>query len=119
MLVCTGRFAEGIDQLNRYVDAYPRGRNVSRAHLFLAKAHIGLNRTDKAKEIFNTILRDYPDSLEAHKARYKLAFMEYLEGNEAAALKGFESLAAGPDGPLCAEAAFFRDSIRAERYGER
>jgi len=98
-LVCEGRHAEAIPRLEAY-----KGRHQSRAGLFLGKAHLGLGDLDQARKSFSDTIRDFPDSLEAHKCRYKLALLALLDGDSEAAKVQFADLSNEANGPLVAEA---------------
>ena len=105
-LVCEGRYADAIPRLEAY-----NGRHQSRAGLFLGKAHLGLGDFKKSRQAFSDTVRDFPESLEAHKCRYKLALLCLLQGDSESAKKQFSELSAPPDGPLVAEAAAMAEFI--------
>lgn len=98
-LVCQSKFAEAIPKLEAY-----RGKHESRAGLFLGKAYLGLGQNDKARAAFEKTVRQFPDTLEAHKCQYKLAILTFLEGDQQAARVQFSKIS---DGPLTGEAAAF------------
>jgi TolA-binding protein len=98
-IVCQGRFADAIPKLKAY-----EGQHQSRAGLFLGKAHLGLGDLEAARQTFTATVRDFPDSLEAHKCRYKLALLSLLKGDSAAARVQFAELSNEANGPLVAEA---------------
>jgi len=103
--VTEGRYDDAIPSLSRYIEKHPQGRNASRAQFFIAKAHLGRGDLAAARQAFETVIRVYPDSLEAHKSRYKIALVDLCEGREDDARKRFRELADHPDGPLAPEAA--------------
>ena len=103
-LVTQGQYRQAIPFLQEYLENHPEGRHASRAIFFIGKAHIGLGEMDLARAAFNDTRRGFPESLEAHKARYKLALIDLLEGRVDKAIQGFSSLADNPDGPLAPEA---------------
>ena len=103
-LVTQGKYRQAIPCLQEYLATHSKGRYASRAIFFIGKAHIGLGEMDLARAAFNDTRRGFPESLEAHKARYKLALIDLLEGHVDQAIQGFSSLADNPDGPLAPEA---------------
>lgn len=103
-LVIAGRFEEAIPRLQMFLRKYPDSPNASRAGLFLGKAHLGRGNLAKAAEAFNATIADYPESLEAHKSRYKLGLIALLRDDREQAEQIFDELAQACDGPLAPEA---------------
>ena len=101
-LVCEGHYQQAIPKLMTY-----NGKHNSRAGLFLGKAHMGLGDLASARAAFESTIAMHPQTDEAHKSRYKLALLSYLEGDTVAAKAAFMEMSANPDGPLVAEAAAF------------
>jgi len=104
-MVTRGKYQEAIPKLEAFLKENPKSKDASRAGLFLGKAHLGLGDLDAASAAFEATIRDYPNSLEAHKSRYKLAVISLLQDDPEGALKRFSQLAEKPDGPLAPEAA--------------
>jgi len=104
--VCQGKYEQAIPALEAY-----RGKHESRAGLFLGKAWLGIGDYGKAREAFEITVKKFPGTLEDHKARYKLAWLSWVEGDAAQAKQQFEALANRPDGPLAAEAAAFAKAL--------
>lgn len=102
--VMEGRYAEAVPELRAYLAQYTAGPNRSRAGLFLGKAYLGQGHFKLAREAFAETAERYPDTLEGHKCRYKLALLDLLEGRTGEAAEGFRRLAEQPDGPLAPEA---------------
>lgn len=100
--VCRGNYRDAIPKLEAY-----SGQHESRAGLFLGKCWLGLDDFDKARGAFKTTIRNYPETLEAHKCRYKLALLLFMEGNQELAKEQFQQIADRKDGPLVAEAGAF------------
>ena len=115
-LVRSGQYEEAIAPLTQYLEQHHDGEHASRAGLYLGKAHVALGDFDGAREAWGRTVRDYPGSLEEHKCRYKLAYLAFIEGDDADAYAQFSVLADNPDGPLAAEATAFRDCL--DRRGE-
>ncbi len=103
--VTQGQYEQAIPILKQYLQQHPDGPHSSRAGLFLGKAYMGLGDLAEAKRAFQRTVREYPDSLEAHKCRYKLALVDVFQSRPQEARKRFQQLADHPDGPLAPEAA--------------
>ncbi len=106
--VVTGKYSAAVPVLSKYMHLHPSGKHASRAGLFLGKAYLALGNTAKAGEIWSLTVKNYPDSLEGHKCRYKLAFLYMLTGEGDKAIDAFGQLADSPDGPLAPEALAMR-----------
>ncbi len=106
-LVTEGHYEASLPSLRQYLETYPRGSFASRAWLFLGKSEIALGRFAEARAAFDACISEFPESLEAHKSRYKLALLDLLEGDLDTARRRFEELRSHPDGPLAGEAAAF------------
>ncbi|QGJ70205.1 Hypothetical protein PBC10988_18990 [Planctomycetales bacterium 10988] len=117
-LVVEGQYEKGIEALETYLRNNPESAEASRAAFFLGKAHLGADKSlDGATIIFEKILRDFPDSLEAHKSKYKLGMIALWMGDIDMALARFRPLAEVPDGPLAPEArqmVLFLERFRTE-----
>jgi TolA-binding protein len=103
--VTLGQYRQAIPLLQKYLNKHPQGRYASRAIFFIGKAFVGLEEMDLARTAFNDIQKRFPDSLEAHKARYKIALIDLLDGQVDLAIQQFSILAHNPDGPLAPEAS--------------
>lgn len=117
-LVVAGKYAEAIPVLRRYLKEDPQGKHASRAGLFLGKAHLALGDIEAARQAFDDTHRNYPDSLESHKSKYKLAMISLLSGDRQDALERFQQLAQAPDGPLAAEATAMAEFLRQQPAAE-
>ncbi|MEM0967289.1 MAG: hypothetical protein AAGJ81_14175 [Verrucomicrobiota bacterium] len=104
-LVMEGRFAEAKKGFVEYLSAQPTGKFASRASFFVAKCDLGLGDLPAARIAFENCRELYPNTNEAEKSSYKLAFIDLLEGNENRALEILRDLAANPRGTLSPEAA--------------
>lgn len=99
-----GKFQSAIKTLEDYLKANPQAKLSSRASFLIAKAHLGLGHHEEARSRFQKTIADYPQSEEAHKSRYKLAVLSWLEDDLRAARQQFEQLTDRPDGTLVPEA---------------
>ena len=104
LLVTQGKYAEALPVLEEHLAARPTGKHASRAQFFIGKAYVGMGQLDKATAAFGEVVQIYPDSLEAHKARYKMALILLWQGKTNEARVQFAALADSPDGPLAPEA---------------
>ena len=109
--VRSGDYEAGIAPLTEYLETYPSHRFASQSCLYLGKAYAALGRMSEARTAWERGRDEYPDTLEGHKCRYKLAWLSFIEGDSAAALAGFRAMADNPDGPLAAEAKAFADFL--------
>ena len=103
-LVTQARYQQAIPLLSDFRRRYPTSPDASRAGLFLGKAHLALGDFEEAKKEFQHTIQTYPQSLEAHKCRYKLALVAMLEGSPQRAVELFRKLTDKPAGPLVPEA---------------
>lgn len=106
-LVTHGEYEQAILKLQAYLSEHPQGKYSSRARFFLGKAHVGANDFVAARTAWQHTIRDYPSSLEAHKATYKLAWLTFIDGDPVRARAEFHEIASRPNGPLAPEAAAF------------
>lgn len=103
-LVTQGRYTEAEIALSACLATFPGGKHASRAQFFLAKCAMGRGDLRMTRTRFEECIRDYPDSLEAHKSHYKLAELDMMENRPEDALRRFREVAARADGPLAPEA---------------
>lgn len=89
--------------LSRFATSHPTHKLASRAAFLQGKAQLGLGNYGKAQQCFETTIKRYPKSDEAHKSRYKLAMLELFRGNRDAALQKFQALVDKPSGTLVPE----------------
>ena len=118
--VCSGRYEAAVPLLEAYLREFPTGEFASRAGLFLGKAHIALGNYSKARAAWQDTIDRFPETLEGHKCRYKLAVLALVQGHTADAQARFAAMAGAPDGPLAAEAgalAAYLKRIPAEADG--
>lgn len=104
-LVTSGRYSEALQSLRDYEKEFPSSEYASRARFFVAKCYLGMNDPGSARVEFESVIQRFPDSVEAHKSRYKLAMIDLWEGNRERALQRFQAMAEKPDGPLAPEAS--------------
>ena len=91
-LVTEGRYNDAIPLLNQYMAEHPNGNYASRAGLFLGKSHLALESFGEARNAWQMVIDNYPKSLEAHKSAYKLAILDFLQGDTEEALAQFKKL---------------------------
>jgi TolA-binding protein len=107
-----GDYAVAEKMLSQYVNQ-PGGQYASRAGLFLCKAGMARDDLPFAAKWCQWTIDNHPDSLEAHKCRYKLAVISLLQGDDELAASRFKAIADRPDGPLAAEARAMERYVRA------
>lgn len=99
-----GAYARAASEFERFLERFPDHALASRASFLLAKCHLGLNNYNVATRQFEATIREFPESEEAHKSRYKLGVIAMLSNFREAALQHFRPLVEQPDGVLAPEA---------------
>lgn len=108
-------FKAADDQLAAFLKQYPNHTLASRAIFLRGKAAIGEGDFAAATQFFNQTIKLHPKSEEAHKARYKVAFVKLLTGERTGAMKAFESLRHDSPGTLVPEAVAFAKLLREQQ----
>ncbi|MEZ6138531.1 MAG: tetratricopeptide repeat protein [Pirellulaceae bacterium] len=103
-LVINGKFAEATQRLTQFIKDHPEHHLAPRATFLLGKSALGSGDLEAAETWFSKTTERFPDSEEAHKAKFKLALVSLLRQNEDDARARFEALAADADGPYTPEA---------------
>ena len=114
-LMTSGRFDSAATKLEDFLENHPSHHLAGRATFLLAKSHLGQSHFDESKKWFNRTIQRFPNSEEAHKAKFKLAVIEMLEGNLAEAERQFATLAKQSDGPYVPEAQAYSRFLLAQR----
>jgi TolA-binding protein len=104
-LLSTGDYKQSMKSLQSYLDAKPDGGLASRASFLIAKNHMGLGQSEDAAKQFKLTIKKYAKSDEAHKSKYKLAMLSFLNGDHDDARKQFQELVDKPTGTLVPESA--------------
>ena len=101
LMVCQGKYEQAIPLLKSY-----SGAHELRASFFLAKAYLGTGETEKALRAFVDTIERFPGTDKAHKSRYKIGVIHFVDGNLKEAKQQFQKLADRSDGPLAPESKF-------------
>ena len=64
------------DRLQEIIDTYPEFSRIDEVMFLLAEAHLKLKKSDKADEYYSKLLKEYPESEFAKKARERLDEMK-------------------------------------------
>ena len=64
------------DRRQEIIDTYPEFSRIDEVVFLLGEAHLKLKKTDKANEYYSKLLKEYPDSEFAKKARERLDEMK-------------------------------------------
>lgn len=104
-LVHQGKFAEAVAALDAFLAANPNHKFASRAHFLRAKSKMGAHETEAAQIGFADVIKRFPTSDEARKAEFKLAMIEFLNGNVDEATKQFDAIEKAANGPYTPEAS--------------
>lgn len=71
-----GRYQNAIDEFERVVKWYRTGDKTASALLKIAFSYLNMEETEQGKIYLQEVLKDYPDSDEASRARGRLASLE-------------------------------------------
>lgn len=69
-------YQAAIQALASFVDAYPDSPFVANAFYWSGESLFKLGRLDEAREVFETVIRDYPASFRVEAARYRVAIID-------------------------------------------
>jgi outer membrane protein assembly factor BamD (BamD/ComL family) len=64
------------DRLQEIVDTYPEFSRIDEVFFLIGEAQLKLKKTDKASDYYNKLLKEYPESEFAKKARARLDEMK-------------------------------------------
>ena len=67
-----GKFAESVDAYNRVITNYPKGDRVPDAYYKRGIALTAMGQTDRARESFETLMKQFPDHDMARMAKQRL-----------------------------------------------
>ncbi len=110
--VTHGEYDRGLKYLTTYDSRFPRGRNSARAGLFTGKAYLAKGNLKNARIAWRKVIKKHPETLEAHKCRYKMGLTYLIDGNNREALKFFKEVVSRKNGPLVPEAEAMLTFIR-------
>ena len=102
-----GDFEIADAQLTRFIEAHAEHHLGSRATFLLAKCKLGQGDLQAATLWFQRTTERFPRTEEAHKALYKLALIDILQGNHESAMERLQSLVDRPAGPYVPEATAY------------
>ncbi len=91
-LVIKGQFDAAESALAAFEKQHPGHALLSRARFLRAKAKLGGGDLPQARQLFQQTIDQFPQSDEADKARYKLAFIELVDGNTRQAEQQFQDI---------------------------
>jgi soluble lytic murein transglycosylase len=86
--------AVALDRFRSFLERYPRHPRVPDVLLAVAKIHQAGGRFDTARTTYREIGARFPHSEAAIDARWRLAWLDYWQGDHAAAAESFARLAA-------------------------
>lgn len=104
-LVFRGQFKQAATGFEQFLVQHPGHPFSSRATFMLGKSKLGGGDETAALKWFERTIKDYPSSLEARKAKFKIAMIDFLNRREDAARKRFQQIVDDADGPYTPEAA--------------
>ncbi|QDV47125.1 Outer membrane protein assembly factor BamD [Stieleria neptunia] len=91
-LLIKGQFDAAESVLAEFETQHPGHALSSRTRFLRAKAKLGAGDLPQARQLFQQTIDRFPKSDEADKARYKLAFIELLDGNTQQAEQQFQDI---------------------------
>ncbi|MDV6032155.1 MAG: tetratricopeptide repeat protein [Phycisphaera sp. RhM] len=107
-LVIRGQFDAAESELAEFEKQNPGHTLLSRARFLRAKAKLGAGDLPQARQLFQQTIDRFPQSDEAGKARYKLAFIELIDGNTQQAEQQFQDIVKQSRSIYLAEATAMR-----------
>ncbi|MCS7468469.1 tetratricopeptide repeat protein [Stieleria sp. ICT_E10.1] len=114
-LVIKGQFDAAESELAAFEKQNPGHTLLSRARFLRAKAKLGAGDLPQARQLFQQTIDRFPESDEADKARYKLAFVELLDGNTRQAERQFQDIVDHSSSIYLAEATAVRAMLDRQR----
>lgn len=84
-----GDYDKAIKGMKHFLSRKPNSKLCSRAWFIIGKAQLGKGNLDHAFSAFMLVMELYPKTLEADKARYKLAFIYELKGEHNKAIERY------------------------------
>lgn len=111
-LVHRGKFEEAIKLFDAFLVTHPKHKLASRAVFLQAKSELGRHRTEAAQAGFKNVIHQFPNSEEAKKAEFKLAMIEFLNGNHGIAETRFQAITKAANGPYTPEAAAWEEYFK-------
>lgn len=74
-----GEYEKAIDKYNAYLQENPEGNLAVIARYYIGKSYAALGDKERAKEVFNKIVAEYPDLVWANFAKNQLKELELEE----------------------------------------
>ena len=102
--VHAGNFAQAIKEFKAFDSRFPKSKFASRTTFLIAKCQLGLGDYELSKQAFDDTIARFPNSLEAKKSEYKLAEIDFLEGEIESGAEKLKAIANGPANPYMPEA---------------
>jgi len=103
-LVFSGQFDAAARGFENFLTENPGHKFSSRAMFMLGKSKFGSGDETAALKSFEKTIAQYLTSLEAAKAKYKIAMIEWLRGNRRAAREQMQKIVNDANGPYTPEA---------------
>jgi outer membrane protein assembly factor BamD (BamD/ComL family) len=76
------------DRLQEIIDTYPDFSRMDEVVFLMGEAHVKLGKNEKAGEFYNKVLKDYPSSEFAKKARLRLDELKIKPSEQGETSKG-------------------------------
>ncbi|QDV88218.1 tetratricopeptide repeat protein [Planctomycetes bacterium TBK1r] len=114
-LVIKGQFDAAESALAAFEKQHPGHVLLSRTRFLRAKAKLGAGDLPQARQLFQQTIDQFPESDEADKARYKLAFIELIDGNNQQAEQQLQDIVKQSRSIYLAEATAVRAMLAGQR----
>jgi TolA-binding protein len=88
-----GDFSGAVAGMDAFLNRFQHRKLERRAWFIKGKAQMGMNDLEAASTSFQRVIDLASTSLEADKARYKLVFIDELQGKLDEAIKGYQRIA--------------------------
>ncbi len=115
-----GRESEAMKRFRHLIDKYPEDVLAREVLLWLAEKYLSEDKFTQSQAYLEEFIRRYPDSPEVYKARYDLAWLYAMKGEEKKSLELFSKYAEDESNPMRAEYYIAQAYLLAEqgKYAE-
>lgn len=76
-----GQYEKAIEKYQAYIDENPEGNLAVISRYYIAKSHAALGHKDQAKQIYESIVKDYPELVWANFAKTQLQELETVSSS--------------------------------------
>lgn len=113
-LVFQGRYTDASDGFSAFLATYPNHELAVRAKFLRGKCELGKGDLQAADKWFRQTIAEHPETEEANKAKFKLAFIAILEDRREEAISMLTEIKRVANGPYTPEAEAWLTQLDAE-----